>query len=210
MTERNIMPPTGSTVPAQRAPEHTEEWALVSAAAAGDTAAFDRLYRANHHALDRHITRKVPMGPLAEDIAANVWMRAWARRQNVVDQGKPYLAWLFTIANNLIIDHHKAAETRLSQPAAGATLWPGVDIAAPDYPVLGALQAEAAAAVQQALDRLCPEQRRVMELRFLRDLSIAETAVQMGKNVNAIKALQFRASRNLLLDPALRGLAVIV
>jgi RNA polymerase sigma-70 factor (ECF subfamily) len=40
---------------------------------------------------------------------------------------------------------------------------------------------------------LTPEQQHVLALRFSQELSLEETAAVMGKNVNAVKVLQFRA-----------------
>jgi RNA polymerase sigma-70 factor (ECF subfamily) len=48
-------------------------------------------------------------------------------------------------------------------------------------------------AVQSALSRLTDEQQHVLALRFGGGFSLEETAGLMGKNANAIKALQFRA-----------------
>jgi RNA polymerase sigma-70 factor (ECF subfamily) len=47
------------------------------------------------------------------------------------------------------------------------------------------------------VQRLNPEQRECIVLRFLQGFSVAETAHVMGKNEGAIKALQYRAVRAL-------------
>ena len=47
--------------------------------------------------------------------------------------------------------------------------------------------------VRQAYARLTPEQQEVLALRFGQGYSLEETASQMKKKVNAVKALQFRA-----------------
>jgi RNA polymerase sigma-70 factor (ECF subfamily) len=56
------------------------------------------------------------------------------------------------------------------------------------------------------LRKVTEEQAQVITLRFLEDLSIAETAEIMGKKDGAIKALQHRAVRRLaqLLPTGLR------
>src|SRR4029078_4871144 len=97
------------------------------------------------------------------------------------------------IARNLIADHFKSARVRLevstgdlvdvdtNEPTPGV----GPEARAVDYhtnlDLLGAVQ------------RLSPSQRECIVLRFLRGLSVVETAQAMGKNYNAIKALQYRA-----------------
>jgi len=54
-------------------------------------------------------------------------------------------------------------------------------------------QREQNRAVQSAYTQLTPEQQNVLALRFGQGYSLEETAEFMNKNVNAIKALQFRA-----------------
>ena len=51
--------------------------------------------------------------------------------------------------------------------------------------------------VLRAVRELSPEQQECVVLRFLHGMSLAETALIMGKNSGAIKALQFRAIRAL-------------
>ena len=51
--------------------------------------------------------------------------------------------------------------------------------------------------VLRAVRDLDPEQQECVVLRFLHGLSLAETALIMGKKSGAIKALQFRAIRAL-------------
>ncbi|MGH1488165.1 MAG: RNA polymerase sigma factor [Acidimicrobiales bacterium] len=68
--------------------------------------------------------------------------------------------------------------------------------------------------IEQLLGRLSPAQRRVIELRFLEELSIEETSERTGKPVGTVKALQHRGIRQLRLIAlgvavAVVGLAVI-
>jgi RNA polymerase sigma-70 factor (ECF subfamily) len=49
----------------------------------------------------------------------------------------------------------------------------------------------------EALKSLGAEQQECLVLRFLQGLSLAETALAMGKKEGAIKALQYRAVRSL-------------
>jgi RNA polymerase sigma-70 factor (ECF subfamily) len=51
--------------------------------------------------------------------------------------------------------------------------------------------------VQGALAQLTPEQQHVLALRFGQGYSIEETAAILNKNINAVKALQFRALSSL-------------
>ena len=54
-------------------------------------------------------------------------------------------------------------------------------------------QREQNRSIQNAYLKLTPEQQHVLALRFGQGYSLEETATQLNKNVNAVKALQFRA-----------------
>ena len=54
-------------------------------------------------------------------------------------------------------------------------------------------EAERIEAVRKAMVQLTPDQQHVLALRFSSEFSLEETAELMGKNVNAVKALQCRA-----------------
>ena len=67
--------------------------------------------------------------------------------------------------------------------------------------------------VEELLSSLTSDQREVLEMRFLDDLSLAETATRTGRTVTAVKSLQRRAISALsavLVLAALVGLAVVL
>lgn len=59
------------------------------------------------------------------------------------------------------------------------------------------LRRQAARTLREAIARLTDEQQQVIVLRFIEGHSLETTAQIMGKNANAIKALQHRALRAL-------------
>lgn len=183
-----------------------ETWTLVERAQAGDMDAFGEIYRRYHlHVYNRVFGLVRRNGPLAEDITSTVFRRALTSIRTVRWQNRDIGAWLMTIARNLVIDHFKSAQARLEVLAGPGTTWATDDRLEhddpdnspeghPDLLVLDHLTNET---VRAALLELNPEQCEVLTLRFLQDLSVAETAAVMGKNQGAIKALQYRAVRPL-------------
>jgi RNA polymerase sigma-70 factor (ECF subfamily) len=174
--------------------------ALVAAVQAGSSAAAAQLYLAYHGLVFRYVHSRVRMRPLAEDLTSETFVRMLHRIATFSWRGRGFGAWLVAIARNLIADHYKSARCRREFPTGQAPDCGGVE-ASPEERFLRYLSDRA---LMQALLRLCDRQRECITLRFLRGLSVAETADAMGKNEGAVKTLQYRAMRNLrgMLDVA--------
>ncbi|MEV0582978.1 sigma-70 family RNA polymerase sigma factor [Nonomuraea sp. NPDC050310] len=167
---------------------------LVLRAKTGDSDAFGTLYDRYLDLVYRYIYFRVGSHALAEDLTSETFLRALRRIADFTWQGRDFGAWLVTIARNLVTDHYKSGRYRLEIPT-GEVL---------DVPLDGAHIPENAVVTALVNDRLLravrdlnPEQQECVVLRFLHGLSLAETALIMGKKSGAIKALQFRAVRAL-------------
>jgi RNA polymerase sigma-70 factor (ECF subfamily) len=110
--------------------------------------------------------------------------------------------WLFTIAHRRSVDAHRARARRPVQPADPADL---PELPGDDDPT-AAVEAQLAPGVATAaLAQLTPDQREVILLRVVADLSVADAAAVMGKQPGAIKTLQRRALaalRRIIILPA--------
>ena len=185
----------GGSRPLDPAPEdHTERIrALVELAQGGDAEAFGQLYDHYVAGIFRFIYFRVGTTQLAEDLTAETFLRALRSLHTFQWKGKDFAAWLTTIARNLTTDHYKARRTR-SEFATDAL---------PDRPDPGrgpegdALAALSSEELMQAVASLPAEQRDCVLMRFVQELSIAETAQVLGRSEGAIKQLQLRAVRNL-------------
>jgi RNA polymerase sigma-70 factor (ECF subfamily) len=167
--------------------------ALVARAQAGDAEAFGALYDHYVDLVYRYIYYRVGSRALAEDLTSETFLRALRRVHSFTWQGKDIGAWFVTIARNLIADHYKSGRYRLEVQVADML---DADRAqdGPEREVLDSLTNQT---LLEAVKRLGPEQQECIVLRFLQGLSVAETALAMGKNEGAIKALQYRAVRTL-------------
>jgi RNA polymerase sigma factor (sigma-70 family) len=74
----------------------------------GDKKAIAVLYDQHHQAVYRYIFYRVSDPAAAEDLAAEVYIRMIRKLPTYRDRGKPILAWLYTIARNLVVDHHRS------------------------------------------------------------------------------------------------------
>jgi RNA polymerase sigma-70 factor (ECF subfamily) len=174
--------------------------ALVERARAGDREAFGALYDRYADDVFRFVYHRTGHRQLAEDITADTWLRALRSIGRFEWQGRDFSAWLVTIARNLAADHFKSHRYRRASPYDLAEL----ELVDDDHdPAELAAQLAAGVQLRRAVDRLSTaDQQQVIELRFFRGLSVAETAAVMGRRENAVKALQYRATQALARDPA--------
>ncbi len=126
----------------------------------------------------------------AEDIAGDVFLRLLEAVQKKQGPQTHLKGWLIATASNAVNDYLRR-KYRKPLEALSDTLTDASDV-----------HAEVDAREEkrlfwQAYAQLTPEQQDVIALRFGQGYSLEETAAYMKKNVNAIKALQFRALASL-------------
>jgi RNA polymerase sigma-70 factor (ECF subfamily) len=167
--------------------------ALVELARGGDTEAFGQLYDRYHTSVYRFVYYRVGSVALAEDLTSETFFRALRSMGTFQWQGKDFGAWLMTIARNLTTDHFKAGRTRLEYSTDDMTAHDGTT-EGPETSVLESLTNQTLLA---ALTTLPHEQQECLIMRFLQGLSIAETALVLGRSAGAVKQLQLRGVRNL-------------
>ncbi|GAA4235395.1 RNA polymerase sigma-70 factor (ECF subfamily) [Streptosporangium album] len=167
---------------------------LVLRAKTGDTDAFGTLYDRYLDLVYRYVYFRVGSHPLAEDLTSETFLRALRRIADFTWQGRDFGAWLVTIARNLIADHFKSGRYRLEVSTAEVIDTPLDGVNIPENAVVTAMVNDR---VLSAVRDLGAEQQECVVLRFLHGMSLAETALIMGKKSGAIKALQFRAIRAL-------------
>ena len=102
--------------------------------------------------------------------------------------------WLFTIAHRRAVDAHRRRGRRPEQATDPILLPEGIDTADSADEVAARLSPGPAT---RALAQLTPDQREVILLRVVADLSVADTAEVLGKQPGAIKTLQRRALASL-------------
>lgn len=163
---------------------------LVRAAQQGDREAFGRLYEANVERVYRYLLARLPEPADAEDVTAEVFVRAMNALPSYRARGVPFIAWLFRIAHNEAVNYLKKRERRREAPLP--ELLPDPDDTAEE-----AVKRVRFDEVSRAMEHLTDLQRQVISLRFASQLSIAETAKVMQRSEEAVKFLQFSALRAL-------------
>jgi len=174
----------------QPAGQKYDERELVRAAQRGDRESFARLYEANVERVYRYLMARMGQPADAEDITAEVFIRAMTKISSYRPGDVPFIAWLIRIAHNLAINQLKKS-TRRRETALFE------DHAFSDDPSEEAIRDEATRQVSSSLQELTELQRHVVHLRFGADLSLRETARAIGRSEGAVKNLQYKALRTL-------------
>ena len=81
-----------------------DEPCLIQQARQGDAAACAALYDRHYDAVYRYCYYHVGDVALAQDLASEVFVRMIENLATFDERGRPLLAWLYTIARNLIAD----------------------------------------------------------------------------------------------------------
>src|SRR5512140_3063172 len=154
---------------------------LVLLAKAGDAEAFGQLYETYLDRIYRYIYFRVTDEQTAEDLISQVFTKAWENLDRYQPSGRPFIAWLYTIAHNTVIDHYRTRKDTVSIAS---------DAPSPHEQVELHFEADN---LRAALQTLTPEQQQVVVLKFIAGMSTDEIAGQLKKSAGAIRALQMRA-----------------
>src|SRR5579859_3485743 len=161
---------------------------LIDRAQRGDSQAFAELYNAHVDKIYRYIYYRVDRGSIAEDLTADVFVRAMEGLPTYEDRELPLLAWLYRIAHARVVDYYRRA--RYSENHEDIQ---DVNIAVVQDMDGDLLTEQRSDAVRRALKRLSAEHQQVIILRFVEGNDLETTAKLLGKTVGAVKSLQFRA-----------------
>ena len=163
-----------------------DEKRLVDLAKSGDGEAFGQLYEAYFDRVYRFIFFRVTDDQIAEDLASQVFLKAWENLHRYHPRG-PFLAWLYAIARNTVIDNYRTRKPVVSLDEAAP-------LAAQDDKLDDRMQLQfEVQTLREAMQQLTQEQQEVIMLKFMADYDTAQIAKEMGKTEGAIRALQMRA-----------------
>lgn len=166
---------------------------LVKRAKKGNVKAVGELYDRHHEPIFRYVRSRVSDQAIAEDLTGEIFIRMVDNLSGYRNTNVPFQAWLYRIAHNLVVDHYRKENGRSFVPLYHAEGMNGKEDN-PDSMVEQRLTIEK---VRQALDKIDPTQREVVELRFLAGLSLKEVASALDRTVASVKTLQHRGLKAL-------------
>ncbi len=173
-----------------------EEMRLVTAACGGDVEAFGVLYQKNAERVFRYIAYRVRTPAEAEDLTAQVFLNAWKAIARYKQQEAPFLAWLYTIAHNQVINYAKSKvqNTAFTSIDSARELVDNSRYNSPDERTDKLAEYEE---LRQAVLTLPADQQQVIFFRYVEELGHAEIGQLMGKPEVTIRGILFRAHESL-------------
>ena len=133
-------------------------------------------FRQHGQAVRGYLRAMVRREDIADDLAQEVFRRAWQARGSYREQGTPK-AYLLKIADRLIIDRARRANPEVQLDENGWTVSEPMDDLG--SPTENLEKTESRQELEAALKLLTPPQQRVLLLRFYGDLSFVEIAETM-------------------------------
>lgn len=163
------------------------EQELLSRLQEGDEEAFRIFYDTNANIIYKYVLVRVGDSQTAEDITAEVFVKAWRAIPSLEWRGKPLRAWLFRIAYNQIVDTHRKKRDVLA--------WlPWRNNSEEDKAIK---RVEDQDEIRELFATLSYQEQTILHLRFFEGYSLKEIAEFLEKSPNAVRVAQFRALKRL-------------
>lgn len=168
------------------------ENSLIKKAQGGEAASFGDLYDHYSKPIYRYVFLKTSHKSLAEDITHEVFLSAWQNINNYSFQGFPFSSWLYQIARNRVIDHYRTRKELINLDDLEEKNVELVNQS--DFQIDQNLTMEK---IKAGLSNLPEDQKDVIIMRFINDLSTPEISSIINKSEGAVRLIQHRAIANL-------------
>lgn len=172
---------------ARNRPLEQAERDLIQRAIKGDAEAFGQIYDLHADRVFRTVYYRVGDSKEAEDLTQEVFLRAWKALPSYKLTSSPLLAWLMTIAHNLVVDHYRA---KRKEPHLDAEMLADDSVSRPDRVAEESLKRQE---LRQALMKLKPLEQQVVLLHLIEGFPYAEIAPLLGKTAGNLRVIQHRA-----------------
>ena len=162
---------------------------VVAAAAAGESWAFERLYRTLAPRVSGYLRVQGCTEP--EDLTNEVFLGVFRGMKSFCGGDRQFRSWVFSIAHRRLIDERRRWNRRPKLAAADSP--DGTTVGAPAGDVEDdVMRVLATQRVLELCDGLSRDQRDILLLRTAADLTVAQVAYTLGKSEASVKALQRR------------------
>jgi len=165
---------------------------LITLLQQGNVAAFDALYYIYSPRIHHKLLQMVRQPSIAEELLQDVFVRVWERRAKI-DLEKSFRSFLYTIAVNLVSDlfRRAALDRKMMQSMVAETT--------EFYNPFDEMneQEQTRIFLQQALDTLPPQRRRIYTLVKIEGKSYQQVGQELGISVSTISDHVVKATKAL-------------
>jgi RNA polymerase sigma-70 factor (ECF subfamily) len=161
------------------------EKALLYRAHAGDRGAAGALYEQYYRDIYSYIFYRVNDNSTAEELSAEVFVRMIRQMPGYLEQGKPFISWLYSLGRKIIKDYNKRQknhEPEKEQAGNGSKSKGNKDHGQ-----------EALGCFQRALQHLSGPQKELIIHRFVEGRSLKDIADLIQQSEHNVKELQLKA-----------------
>jgi len=149
-----------------------------------DAGAFESVYRAHSGAVHA-VACRVASPRVADDVTQEVFLRLWRHPERFDPARGSLSTFLVTVTHNAAVDVMRAETARRARERRDAFWAPTDSVAATDY---GVLQGELRATVDQALDRLRPDERVAIVTAYFGGCTYREVAIVLDVAEGTVKS----------------------
>ena len=168
----------------------SDEARLLGSIAAGDRAAFEKLYRVYFSRLTRFIGRMTRNAPLIEEIVNDTMLVVWQKAATFDGSCKPS-TWIFAIAYRKTLKGLRGSDEPVE---SDASLYEDESGNQPEQTMD---RQQLQQTVAEALDQLPAAQRAVMVLTYYHEMAYSDIAEVVACPVNTVKTRMFHARHRL-------------
>lgn len=161
---------------------------LVKKAKGRDPEAFGLLYDEYVDQIFRYIYYKVGNFTEAQDLTGQTFLKSFENIDSYEMRDVAFSSWLYRIAHNLVVDFFRRESKRENVPIEEQPPTPS-NRGNPVETVLADLESER---LYKAMRKLTHNQREVLVLKFIDNLSNSQVAEIMGISIGAVKSTQKR------------------
>ena len=159
----------------------------------GDVQAFEEIYEQFSSKIFNYIRMKIQHRQEAEDILQEVFIKSYKGLGSLRPGKLNFPAWLYTIAGNTINDHLRK---HYRQPEM-VNIDDCFDISAGQSPHQELMAKSDLETAAEYFNELPERHRKVIDLRFFKELSVNETALELNSTSLAVRIVQYRARKKL-------------
>lgn len=160
---------------------------LVAEVMGGCTRSYTELCERHTEPLRQVLMARCNNAEVRQDVLQDTLVRAYLKL-HTYDPQWPFGGWITTIAKNLLVDHsRRLGKLPVGEVDTGNVAWEGRN------PEESFIEQERGAKMLKTLRRMSPDYGRILDMRFLQDMSYSDIAQELGLPLGTVKTQIHRA-----------------